>query len=132
LIQRFPHEAGTVRVLEQYLKTRNLLKVSDRVEPCSAIDVQVTAYANFLQDVRGLARRTICEHVRVAKCFLTRLRKNSRRLQAIGPGDLEEHIKKAGKRRNRGSLQNEVGALRGFLRFLAAKGKIRPGLDKAD
>ena len=129
LIQRFPHEAGTVLVLEQYLKTRNLLKISDGVEPCSAIDVQVTAYADYLRDVRGCARRTICGHVRTAKCFLTRLRKKSRRLQAIGPSDLEEHIKKAGKRRSRGSLQNEIAALRGFLRFLAVQGKIRPGLD---
>jgi hypothetical protein len=56
LIQRFPHEAGTVGVLEQYLKTRNLLNVSDRVEPCSAIDVQVTAYANFLQDASPAPR----------------------------------------------------------------------------
>jgi hypothetical protein len=61
--------------LEQYLKTRNLLKISDSVEPCSAIDVQVTAYADYLRDVRGCARRTICGHVRTAKCFLTRLRK---------------------------------------------------------
>ena len=129
LIQRFPHEAGTVRALEQYLKARNLLKVSDRVEPSSAIDVQVTAYADYLQDVRGCARRTIRELVRTAKCFLIRLRQRSRRLQTIGPSDLEEYIKKAGKRRSRGSLQNEVSALRGFLRFLTANGKIRPGLD---
>jgi hypothetical protein len=47
-------------------------------------------------------------------------KKKSRRLQAIGPSDLEEHIKKAGKRRSRGNLQNEIAALRGFLRFLAA------------
>jgi integrase/recombinase XerD len=57
LIQRFPHEAGTVRGLEQYLKTHNLLNGSDRAEPYREIDVQVTAYADYLQDVRGCCER---------------------------------------------------------------------------
>lgn len=128
LIQRFPSRAGTVRVLERYLKTRGLLR-DDIAEPCSEIDVQVTAYADYLQEVRGFARSTICEHVRAAKCFLAHLRKRSPLLQALTSRDLEEFIKKAGKRLNRGSLQQVVSALRSFLRFLAAKGKIPPGLD---
>jgi len=129
LIRRFRSQAGTVRVLEQYLKTRGLLKSDDELEPFSEIDVQVTDHANYLQEVRGCAQSTICNRVRTAKCFLTHLEKGSRRLRALTISDLEGYIKKAGKRLNRGSLQQEVSALRGFLRFLAVKGKIPPGLD---
>jgi integrase/recombinase XerD len=50
-------------------------------------------------------------------------------LQALTSGDLEEYIKKAGKRLSRGSLQNEAGVLRRFLRFLACQKRIPSGLD---
>ena len=99
----------------------------DKAEPCSEIDLQVTVYADYLQEV-GCAQSTICEHVRTAKYFLTHLGKRSRRLQTLTSSDLEEYIKKAGKRLSR-SLQQAVSDLRSFLRFLAARGEIPPGLD---
>ena len=129
LIPRFPTWASTVRVLERYLKTRGLLDEDDKAEPCSKIDVQITAYADYLQEVRGCAQGTICAHKRIAKCFLTYLEKKRRQLQALTGGDLEEYIKKAGKRLSRGSLQNEAGGLRSFLRFLASQKRIQSGLD---
>src|SRR5437762_6015363 len=58
LIPRFPTWACTVRVLERYLKTRGLLDEDDKAEPCSKIDVQITAYADYLQEVRGCAQGT--------------------------------------------------------------------------
>ena len=127
--QRFASRAGTVRVLEQYLKARNFLNGRDGIELRSEIEVQVAAYADYLQEVRGCARRTICGHIRTAKYFLTHLRRGARELQALTGGDLEGYIKRAGRRLGRGGLQNEVGVLRSFLRFLAAKGKVPPGLD---
>jgi integrase/recombinase XerD len=129
LIRRFPHEAGTVRALEQYLKAHGMLNCADRAEPCSGIDSQTTAYAVYLREIRGVAESTIRNHVRTAKYFLTHLGRKSRRLQALTSDDLEEYIKKAGKRRGRAGLRNEVAALRGFLRFLATSGKIPPGWD---
>jgi len=129
LIPRFHSKAGTVRVFEHYLKMRGLLSDDDKAEPCSEIDLQVTSYADYLQEVRGCAQSTICEHVRTAKYFLTHLGKRSRRLQTLTSSDLEEYIKKAGKRLSRRSLQQAVSDLRSFLRFLAAKGEIPPGLD---
>jgi hypothetical protein len=75
LIQRFPTWAGTVRVLERYLKTRGLLNENDEDKPCRAIDVLITAYTDYLQEVRGCAPGTICAHVRIAKRFLTYLKK---------------------------------------------------------
>ena len=127
LIQQFPRQAGTVRVLEKYLNAHSLL--NSAAERRSGIDVYVSSYATYLQEIRGLAEATICNHIRTAKYFLTHLGKKSRRPQALNSGDLEEYIKKAGKRRSRAGLQNEVAALRSFLRFLAAQGKIPPGLD---
>lgn len=129
LIQRFPHEAGTVRVLEQCLKAHCMLDCADKAERCCGIDFQTTTYAAYLREIRGVAESTICNHVRTAKYFLTHLGKKSRRLQALTSGDLEEYIKKAGKRRRRAGLRNEVAALRGFLRFLATSGEITPGWD---
>ena len=129
LIQRFHSKAGTVRVLEHYLKMRGLLSRDDKAEPYSEIDSLVTAYADYLQEVRGCAQKTICEHVRTAQYFLTHLGKRSRRLQTLTSSDVEKYIKKAGKRLSRRSLQQAVSDLRSFLRFLAAKGQIPPGLD---
>jgi integrase/recombinase XerD len=129
LIQRFHSKGGTVRVLEHYLKMRGLLSRDDKAEPYSEIDIQVTAYADYLQEVRGCAQKTICEHVRTAQYFLTHLEKRLQRLQTLTSSDLEEYIKKAGKRLSRRSLQQAVSDLRSFLRFLAAKGEIPTGLD---
>src|SRR5207244_1409079 len=70
LIPRFPTWACTVRVLERYLKTRGLLDEDDKAEPCSKIDVQITAYADYLQEVRGCAQGRIVAHKLIAKCFL--------------------------------------------------------------
>jgi integrase/recombinase XerD len=77
----------------------------------------------------AVARDTISNHVRTAKGFLAHLERRSRRLRVLTYGDLEEYIKKAGKQRSRGGLQNEISALRSFVRFLAATGKTPPGLD---
>lgn len=129
LIRRFAAKAGTVRVLERYLETRGLLNGDDKTAPRSEIDVLMTAYSDYLQQIRGCARETIRDHVRAAKYFLSYLGKRSCRLQAITSGDLEEYIKKARKRRSRRGLQSEVSALRSFLRFLAVKGKTPAGLD---
>jgi integrase/recombinase XerD len=127
LIRRFPTEAGTVRALERYLKERGLLNGHEKAKCCSEIDVLTTAYADDLREVQGHAQGTICAHVRIAKCFLVHLKKT--RLQALTSRDLEAYVKNAGKRLSRGGLQNEVGVLRRFLRFLAVKGKVPPGLD---
>jgi len=132
LFQRFPARAGTVRVLERYLETRGLLNTGEGTELRNEIDVQVTAYADYLQEVRGCAQRTICGHIRTAKYFLLYLKKRSRRLQVLTTGDLEEYVKKARTKRRlgRGALQNEVCVLRSLLRFLAIKEKVPPGLDR--
>ena len=59
LIRRFAAKAGTVRVLERYLATRGLLNGDDKTAPRSEIDVLMTAYTDYLQQIRGCARETI-------------------------------------------------------------------------
>ena len=43
---------------------------------------------------------------------------------------MEAYIKQAGKRLCRASLQHDIAALRGFLRFLATDGRAPTGLDR--
>jgi len=50
-------------------------------------------------------------------------------LTTVKVSDLENFLKKAAKRASRGTLQHLVAELRGFLRFLATTGKMRPGLE---
>lgn len=82
-----------------------------------------------MREIRGYAPGTISAHARIARSFLTHLQKSGRQLRRLSSTDLETYIKNASKHLGRGGLQNEAGVLRNFLRFLAAQGKIRPGLD---
>ena len=43
---------------------------------------------------------------------------------------METYIKQTGKRLSRASLQHDIAALRGFLRFLATDGRAPTGLDR--
>ncbi len=44
--------------------------------------------------------------------------------------DIEAFLRCAAEKLSRGSLQHAVAQLRGFLRFLASKGQVCPGLDR--
>jgi len=46
------------------------------------------------------------------------------------PGDIEAYITQASKRMCRASLQHEIAAVRGLLRFLSTDGRVRTGLDR--
>ena len=48
----------------------------------------------------------------------------------IRASNIESYIAKAGKRLSRGSLQHDIAALRGFLRFLSIDGRAPTGLDR--
>jgi site-specific recombinase XerD len=87
-------------------------------------------YANHLRKVRGFADSTIGHHRYTARCFLDYLKMKKVPVSSIHPGDIETYIKQGGKRLSRASLQHEIAAVRGFLRFLATEGKTRPGLDR--
>ena len=131
LIKVFPTQAGTVRSLERYLVTAG--KITSHGTETSNADVSKTLsyeYANHLREVRGFADSTISSHRYVAQCFLDHLTARRVSVGSIQPKNVETYIKQAGKRLSRASLQHEIAALRGFLRFLATEGRTRPGLDR--
>jgi integrase/recombinase XerD len=51
-------------------------------------------------------------------------------LKRIRPCHIESYVAQAGKRLSRASLQHDIAALRGFLRFLATDGRAPTGLDR--
>ena len=51
-------------------------------------------------------------------------------MRCIRAGNIESYIAKAGRRLSRASLQHDIAALRGFLRFLTMDGRAPAGLDR--
>jgi site-specific recombinase XerD len=131
LIKIFPARAGSVRSLERYLVTAGRI-TSHGIETSNTDVSKVLSgeYANHLREVRGFADSTISSHRYTAQCFLDHMTGRGVSVGSIQPKNVETYIKQAGKRLSRASLQHEIAALRGLLRFLAAEGKIRPGLDR--
>lgn len=122
--------SGTVHALQRYLDRQGLL---DRPtpEPPTPVRELRDAYEVCLRDVRGLANKTVGDHLRTARAFLSQLG------EVAGPGgspkpsasDVEVFMRQRGSRVGRGSLQYVAGELRGCLRFLAGSGTAPAGLD---
>lgn len=127
LKKKYPFRAGTIHTLERYLVANNLIVDSFHAvaTPPSSLSGQ---YADHLREVRGFAASTISSHRRTAQCFLRHLEESSVALRTVGSSSIESYIAGAGTRLNRASLQHEVGALRGFLRFLSIDGRAPAGL----
>lgn len=121
--------AATIRCWHRYLQERGLIAVAP--PPGSPSRRLLAAYADHLRDVRGLAVLTITAHVRDVAELLRALDydTNTARLQALSVRDMEEFLQVVGRRQARGALQHVVAHLRGFVRFLAVTGEVRPGLD---
>ncbi len=131
LIKAFPTQAGSVRSLERYLVETNVIAThGSETVPRFVSVVLSNEYANHLRTVRGFADSTIGHHRYTARCFLDHLKAKKVLFASIQPSDVETYVNQAGKRLSRASLQHEIAALRGFLRFLATEGKTRPGLDR--
>ncbi len=132
LINVFPNHAGTVRTLARYLNA------TGRIETGAIQEIPATSpakelsdeYASFLYNVRGCAASTISSHRLASRCFLDHLQASGTALCSIHPRDIEAYVTQAGKRLCRASLQHEIGAVRGLLRFLATDGRVRTGLDR--
>ena len=130
LQRRNPTTAGVAHVLERFLRSHDLLP-SPPIPTSSAIDAQMAAYSEYLQEVRGFSPSTVRSHIRTAIQFLTFLQfeKAPSVLADVDPSQLEGFIRKVGKSVSRGTLQHTIAELRGFLRFLAVCGKVVPGLE---
>ncbi len=132
LIKVFPNEAGTVRTLAQYLNAMGTITTGaiEEAPSVSSATLLSDEYATFLNKVRGCSPSTICHHRFASRCFLDHLGSRSVSLGSIHPSDIENYITQAGRRMCRASLQHEVAAVRGLLRFLAIDGRVRTGLDR--
>ena len=131
LIKTFPTNAGTVRALARYLVATGMIGAGGTETVKRAASVILSEeYANHLCEVRGFAASTISHHRYASQCFLNHLKTKKIPLGSIQPKDVEAYIKQAGNRLCRASLQHDIAALRGFLRFLAMDGRTPIGLDR--
>ncbi|MBZ5625185.1 MAG: site-specific integrase, partial [Acidobacteriia bacterium] len=87
-------------------------------------------YTNHLREVRGFAASTVSSHRRTAQCFLQHLKEVGTAVGCIEGSNIESYIAQAGTRLSRASLQHDIAALRGFLRFLSTDGRAPTGLDR--
>jgi site-specific recombinase XerD len=127
LMKVYPCGAGTVHTLERYLIASALIVDGRKKSPqTSALSEK---YADHLRQVRGFAVSTVSSHRRTTQSFLQHLKEAGVAVGRIQAGNIETYISKAGKRLSRASLQHDVAALRGFLRFLATEGKLPAALN---
>lgn len=121
---------GAVRALERYLGEQGNLPFPEPA-PLNPAQTRVAAYATYLQDVRGFCASTIAHHCQTASEFLRSVGYDAapNRLETVASGDIEAFVQSTGSRLGRASLQHTVAHLRGFLRYLAVMGAIRPGLE---
>jgi site-specific recombinase XerD len=128
LMKIYPCGAGTVHTLERYLIASGLIADGRRVAP--QIPPLSDEYMNHLREVRGFAASTVSSHRRTAQCLLQHLEEAGTAVACMRANNIESYIAKAGTRLSRATLQHEIAALRGFLRFLAMDGRAPAGLDR--
>jgi site-specific recombinase XerD len=130
LRHRKPDGAGVVRAFQRFLVARGALGARSSPRPTRS-SMLLEEYASFLRDVRGFAPTTIARHLTACAELLARLQHEAHpaRLDSVSVSDVEGLIKQVGRRLGRPSLQQFVGAIRGFLRFLTASGRARAGVD---
>jgi integrase/recombinase XerD len=127
LKKKYPYRAGTIHTLERYLVAKGLI-VDYRDAAATQPSTLSGEYADHLREVRGFAASTVSSHRRTAEVFLQHLKEAGVALRTIQTSDIESYIAEAGTRLNRGSLQHDIGALRGFLRFLSMDDRAPAGL----
>jgi integrase/recombinase XerD len=120
--------ARIARTLERYLAVNGLITDGQPATGVSPASMLIEEYANYLREVRGFAASTVANHRYTVQCFLQHVGEEEIALKKIRVLHIESHITKASKRLSRASLQHDIGALRGFLRFLAIGDRVPAGL----
>jgi integrase/recombinase XerD len=132
LIKEFPNHAGTVRTLARYLNNVGIIETGaiEKSRSVTSATLLSDEYVSYLKEVRGCARSTISHHRLASRSFLDHLEASRVALDSVHPRDVEAYITRAGQRLCRASLQHEIAAVRGLLRFLSTDGRVRTGLDR--
>jgi integrase/recombinase XerD len=128
VLETHPCKTRTVRTLERYLAANGLIADGKPATETSRASMLIEEYANYLREVRGFAASTVWNHRYTTQCFLQHLDEEKIALKKIRTPQIESYITKVGKHLSRPSLQHDIGALRGFLRFLAIDDRIPAGL----
>ena len=130
LMKVYPCGAGTVHTLERYLVASGLIVDGRKATATPQTSTLSEEYTNHLHEIRGFAPSTVSSHRRTAQCFLQHLEAAGNAVGCIRASNIESYIAKAGTRLSRASLQHDIAALRGFLRFLITDGRAPVGLDR--
>ena len=119
--------SAVVRSLAAYLEERGSLAVPVAT-PTGRL---LGAYREYLDHVRGLAESTVRQHGASAAELLGCMNFDAAPtvLRALSAAHLETFVKSVATRMSRASVQHVAAHLRSFLRFLAARGEVAPGLD---
>lgn len=119
--------SALVYSLEAFLDQHGLLAPAAR----TASQDLVTVYRKHLSHVRGFAASTLKNHCDTALSLLTFLKFDRDRatLRHLDARRIEEFLIATATRRTRAALQQSVAHLRSFLRFLASRRDVVPGLD---
>ena len=122
-----PDLAAVARVLKTYFEERRLLAG----EPATAAPQELTGYQQYLTALRGLAPGTIADHLATVSEFLQFMaeKRPAMSLGLLTPRELEAFVQQVAARVSRATLQHVVAHLRSFLRWLAARGAARQGLE---
>lgn len=131
LIKVLPEQAGIVRALARYLNAIGTIATGavEKGPLASPAALISNEYAGYLLEVRGCASSTISHHRLASRCFLEHIEASGAKFDSLRPSDIEAYVTQAGKRLCRASLQHEIAAIRGLLRFLSTDGRVAAGLD---
>ncbi|WP_343221457.1 tyrosine-type recombinase/integrase [Mesorhizobium silamurunense] len=99
-----------------------------REDTSRAHDDQVLAFQTWLRRHRGISERTICRHGRMVMRLLPALGRDPKLYDA---GLIRQVILYEAQRSSRAYLKTMTMALRGYLKYLSARGLCQPGLDQA-
>lgn len=130
--RKYPNEAGAVRLLIRFLRESGVFEEAPTPLPANRAEAYVHAFMAHLCEVRDYVPSTIRRQGQVAAEFLCFLgaADSPNLLYELTTKDLETFIGHLGKRMGRVALQKPIAILRNFLRFLAADGAVRPGMDR--
>ena len=123
-----PFSTRIARTLERYLAVNGFIADGQPATGVSPASMLIEEYANYLREIRGFAASTVSNHRYTVQCFLQHVGEEGIALKKIQVLHIESYIIKASKRLSRASLQHDIGALRGFLRFLAIDDRAPAGL----
>jgi len=110
----------------RYLGERGIIPVA--VPLPVPVDPNVVRFGDWLRHHRGLSERSIARHIRMVNRLLPALGTDPDTYDAFRVRGV---ILDEGARCSAAHVKTMATALRGWLRFLAAQGACRPGLDHA-